>query len=807
MPRRRAGRRAGRRGAVRGLALLLALLAWLAVAGVGGPLVGRLSEVQRNDNASFLPETAESTEVSELSAQFADDESLPFFVLVERDGGLTPADQEALAAFVEQVPDLAAGSGSGGPAVGELLTDQPVSAVPSQDGEAALVVVPLDTDAAERLVDGESAIYAVAEGLRQGIDELLATEGLEAYVTGPAGVLADFVTAFSGIDGRLLQVTLAVVFLILLLVYRSPVLPVAALLSALFALAAAGGVIYPLADSGVIDLNGQSQGILFILVVGAATDYALLLVSRYREELHDHDSKYAAMRVAWRGALEPIVASAATVVLGLLCLLLADLGSTAGLGPVGALGVTASMLSVLTFLPVLLLWPVILLVLILVGAAAGVGLAVGGVALAGSLAVVALVVLAVLGLLRRRASGEGRHRAGSHGDLARSRPWYARPPSGRWLFWPRMPRPDHVHPSELVAGDEARGLWSRVARLVGRRPRVVWLLTAGALAVLAAFAPTFDAEGTQQTDIFLDQVESVTGQEVLAEHFPAGSGSPALVLAPAEELDAARQVVSGTPGVESVAVTTDAPPGAPPGTGDPRVEGGLVELEATLEPAADSPQAEDVVADLRERLDAVSRDALVGGSTAANLDVRNASDRDLRVIVPSILVVIFVVLVLLLRSVVAPLLLVAANVLSFAATLGVSSLVFDHVLDLPGADPAIPLYGFVFLVALGIDYSIFLMTRVREESQRRGTRTGVLVGLAVTGGVITSAGVVLASTFGALATLPLLFLLQVAFIVAFGVLLDTLVVRSLLVPALCHDIGPRVWWPARLARQDGGGAR
>jgi RND superfamily putative drug exporter len=318
----------------------------------------------------------------------------------------------------------------------------------------------------------------------------------------------------------------------------------------------------------------------------------------------------------------------------------------------------------------------------------------------------------------------------------------------------------------------------------------------------AAFVPTFQASGVSQTDTFRTDVDSVIGQRVLAQHFPAGSGSPAVIIAPGEDLARVVDVTEKVPGIAQVTVLRQQPgaAGAGAATGAPVVVDGRVQVRAVLQPAADTPQAQAVVQRLRTAVDQVGTDVLVGGQSAINLDVRTATDRDLRVIVPAVLVVILLVLALLLRSLVAPLLLVVANVLSFGATIGVSALVFNHLLDLPGADPAIPLYAFVFLVALGIDYSIFLMTRVREESRRRGTRTGVLVGLVVTGGVITSAGVVLAATFGALATLPLLFLLQIAFIVAFGVLLDTIVVRSLLVPALAHDLGRRTWWPSRLSR-------
>jgi putative drug exporter of the RND superfamily len=785
-----------KRGALRGLVVLLLVGAWLGIAAVGGPLVGRLSEVQDNDNANFLPSTAESTEVSRLAAGFAENQALPYVAVVERTGGLTTADLAAVAAWAEGVPDVEVEAADGA-RVGDFLTGDPLVPVPSEDGEAVLVAVPLDADqAGDTIGDGEGVVFAVAEALRADLvtDVAPPDEGaaLQAWVAGPGGVLADLVTAFEGIDGRLLQVTLTVVFVILLLVYRSPLLPFAALLSALFALSLAGLAVYPLAAAGALDLSGQSQGILFILVVGAATDYALLLVARYREELHDTDSPWSAMSRAWRATLEPVAASASTVILGLLCLLLADLGSTRGLGPVGAIGVAGAFLAVLTFLPVLLLVPVLLLTLLLAGVAAGLGAVVAGGAgaLAGALVVVLAVV--VLGVQRWRALHGGA--LGAHG----APPWYARVPASRWLFWPRVPRTDHVHAEDAVGG---RSLWGRVAGLVGDHPRRVWVVTLAALLGLSAAAPTFAASGIRQTDVFRDRVDAVVGQEVLERHFPAGSVAPAVVVAPAGDAADVAEAAAAVPGVVGVDVTTEAPPGAPPGTGEPLVVDGLVQLQAVLEPAYDSPEAEAVVADLRTSLDDVSRDALVGGQTATNLDVRDASDRDLRVVVPAVLVVILVVLIPLLRSLTAPLLLVAANLVSFAATLGAAAIVFNVVLDLPGGDPAIPLYGFVFLVALGIDYSIFLMTRVREEAHRRGPRPGVLVGLAVTGGVITSAGVVLAATFGALATLPLLFLLQIAFLVSFGVLLDTLVVRSLLVPAIAYDLGRRTWWPGRLARR------
>lgn len=706
------------------LVALLVVLVWFGVSGVGGPLVGRLSEVQKNDNASFLPAQAESTEVMNEVARFSESEALPFIVVMEGKGAVTPQQQQAAADFVRQLPGLRLPKLGGDHSLGDYLTETPRVAIPSKDGQALLLVVPVDAKKAAEPYGDTTPLFEAADELRAAARTAVAPSGLTTYVTGPGGITADLVTAFGGIDGILLLVALSVVFLILLVVYRSPILPFAVLITAVFGLALAALAIFPLARDEVIGLSGQSQGILSILVVGAATDYALLLVSRYKEELHDHDSTWVAMKRAWRGAVEPIVASGATVILGLLCLLLSDLGNTSGLGPVGAIGIAGALVSALTFLPAVLLL------------------------------------------------------------------------FGRSIFWPAIPRLDHVHAQDKIG---TRGLWGRVASMVGQHPRRTWVLTLAGLLAAAAFLPTLKAEGITQSQIFLNEVESVTGQEVLAKHFPAGSGSPVQVVSPQAKASEVVAVLSREEGVNDP--YAGLAPGAPP-----KVVDGTVVVQATLTAAADSPEADDVVRRLRADLDAVGDEVLVGGQTAMNLDVRDASNRDLRVIIPAILMVIFVVLALLLRSLVAPLLLVAANVVSFAATMGVAALAFNHVFDFPGSDPSTPLYGFVFLVALGIDYSIFLMTRVREETTRIGTRRGILVGLAVTGGVITSAGVVLASTFSALAILPLLFLAQIAFIVAFGVLLDTLVVRSLLVPALAYDIGPRIWWPSRLSRADTGAA-
>ncbi len=677
----------------------LVVLAWLAIAGFGGPYAGKLSEVQSNDNASFLPTNAESTQVLRLQRKFTGKQTDPALVVYVRASGITPRDMKAAAADARRLDRSSA------------VVDRVVGPLPSKDGKAIELVVPLSNQLGSSITDVVNRIRSQAASR--------APTGLATYVTGPAGLAADFVNAFSGIDGILLGVAVLGVLIILALVYRSPILPFVVLISSMFALAAASVIVYVLADNGLITLNGQTQGILFVIVVGAATDYALLLVSRFREELREQVSRFDAMRRALRQSSAPIVASGSTVILGLLCLLVSSLNSTRGLGPVGAIGIVCSLLAALTFLPA------------------------------------ALVLL------------------------------------GRAAFWPLRPHYGSEHSWN-------RGIWDKLSRLIARRPRRVWLITAGCLVAAAAFLPTFRAGGTPQSDVFLSPQPSVQGQTVADRHFPAGTAAPAVIVGPADRLGRITTAVRSVPGVASVSVLTTRGPGAP--GGPPKVVNGLAEVQATLRASADSQAAEDTVTSLRDAVHRAAPTAKVGGFTAIQLDTLSNSRRDLYTIIPIVLAVIALVLCLLLRAVVAPILLMLSVVLSFAATLGVSALVFNHALGFAGADPAVPLYAFVFLVALGIDYNIFLMTRVREESVHRGTKEGTLRGLAVTGGVITSAGIVLAATFSALAVIPLIFLAQMAFIVAFGVLLDTFIVRSLLVPAVSYDIGDAIWWPGRLSR-------
>lgn len=724
-------------GAPRWLRVLLPavlILLWLTAASIGGPYFGKVSEVATNDQTSFLPASADATEVQAALDGFREGDDIPALVLFVRDGGITDADRSAID---EQLSELSSTEG---------VADGVSPAIPSDDGDAIEVFVP---------ISGDAEVGDVVEALRAQLAEA-APAGLDVFVTGPAGFTADLTDAFAGIDGILLLTALGAVFLILIVVYRSPVLPFLVLGTSLFALCTALLTVWWLAKAGIVLLNGQVQGILFILVIGAATDYSLLYVSRYREALRDHERRWDATWAALRGSFEPIVASGGTVIAGLLCLLLSDLNSNKALGPVASIGIVFSVLAALTFLPALLL------------------------------------------------------------------------ACGRTSFWPLRPKFGSEHRVGASTDDDAAvpttGLWGGIARLISRHARVVWIGSTLLLLVASLGVFQLKADGVAQSDLILGASEARDGQAALGEHFPAGSASPVYVLA--READAADvigiledadglddvQALSGdtATGTASASVSDGeavftAPPTGPPGTpaasAEPTVDDGRIVLQATLDAAPDSTVAEDAVRQLRADLDAeVPSHTPVGGVTATAIDSNDASIHDRNLIIPVVLAVILLILMLLLRSVLAPVLLILSVVVSFGAALGVSALVFNHVLGFPGADPSVPLYGFVFLVALGIDYNIFLMTRVREESLRVGTRAGVLRGLAITGGVITSAGLVLAATFAALGVIPILFLAQIAFIVAFGVLLDTIIVRTLLVPALSHDIGGAIWWPSKLAK-------
>ncbi len=774
------------RGAV-WLAVAVAI-GWLLIGSVAGPLSGKLSEVSSNDNASFLPASAESTLVANEQAAFAEGDSLPVLIVLTRADGapLTPEDASAAAAFAESIPGLPVEEAT----IADYVDPGPIVPIPSADGKALLVNVPLNGEkAGENTASGELALAVITESIR---DAAVSVPGLQVNVTGPAGILTDLVAIFGAIDTTLLGATALIVAIILIFVYRSPFIWVIPLLGSLMALSAASAIVYVLAKNEILVLNGQSQGILTVLVFGAATDYALLTIARYREELHHHALHTDAIKAAWRGTVEPIVASAATVVIGLMCLLLSELNSNRSLGPVGAAGILGALVVMLTFLPALLAIPSVVLPVLafLVPTVIGLGLSlvvdvsVGPfAAVGGLLALVTIVAWIGFGVMRIRRP--------EWGPFSRTKF-----PPGRWAFWPKVPREDDVD-------ERLSGIWSRLAGGIGRRPRSTWIVTALVMLVFAGFSLTLKADGITTTEAFVNETDSVVGQGQLAEHFPGGLGTPAIIVANESSLDDVVAAATATDGIAAVTPYTGAPPGAPATDLPPKVVEGRVLLEVTLAQAADSPEAIDTVSTLRENLRAVDgADALVGGQTASQLDVDTASLRDRNLIIPVVLVVIFLILMLLLRSIAAPVLLIGTVVLSFFATLGVCAIFFTHVFGFAGADTSFPLFAFVFLVALGVDYNIFLMTRVREESIKLGTRPGILKGLTVTGGVITSAGIVLAATFLVLGVLPLVFLREIGFAVAVGVLLDTFIIRSTLVPALAYDIGKRVWWPSRLARAD-----
>jgi putative drug exporter of the RND superfamily len=769
------------------LAVIVAV-AWLAIGSVAGPLSGKLSEVSSNDNASFLPASAESTLAANEQATFAESNSLPVLIVMAREDGaaLTPQDTAAAAAFAQTIPTLKVEDGT----VADYLDPGPIVPFPSQDGKALLINVPLNADkAGENTPSGELSLAVITESIRTAAADV---PGLQVNVTGPAGILTDLIAIFGAIDTTLLGATALIVAIILIFVYRSPFIWVIPLLASLMALSAASAIVYVLAKNEILVLNGQSQGILTVLVFGAGTDYALLTIARYREELHHHAVHTDAIKAAWRGTVEPIVASAATVIIGLMCLLLSELNSNRSLGPVGAAGILGALAVMLTFLPALLAIPSVVLPVLafLIPTVIGLGLSfvvdvsVGPfAAFGGLLAGVTVVGWVVFGIMRIRKP--------HWGPFSRDRF-----PAGRWAFWPKVPREDE-------ADERLSGIWSKLAGSIGRRPRITWIATALVMLVFAAFSLTLKADGITTTEAFVNETDSVIGQDQLVEHFPGGLGTPAIIVANASSVDGVVAAAKATDGVADVAAYTGAPPGVPATGLPPKEVDGRVLLEVTLSDAADSPEAIATVQSLRDNVHAVEgADALVGGQTASQLDVDTASLHDRNLIIPVVLVVIFLILMLLLRSIAAPLLLIGTVVLSFFATLGVCAIFFTHVFGFAGADTSFPLFAFVFLVALGVDYNIFLMTRVREESIKIGTRPGILKGLTVTGGVITSAGIVLAATFLVLGVLPLVFLREIGFAVAVGVLLDTFIVRSTLVPALAYDIGRKIWWPSKLAKAD-----
>jgi RND superfamily putative drug exporter len=701
---------------------IVAIIAWLGISSVAGPTFGKLSTVQENDNAAFLPDNAESTLAGKVTVKFTDSSNDQIPTLLVFLGDVDPKKNPAKLIEIQNYLDKLGEKilpESGKPISSYIVPGFPIQAVPSEDGKAALANIALDSKIGEENIEEKPTLPILIEFIREDLKKNFEAKSLTTHVTGFGGIFADLFSAFGSIDTTLLLTTLIVVSIILIVVYRSPLLWILPLFTAVTALSLAGTLVYFLAKAGTIDLNGQSQGILSVLVLGAATDYALLLIARYREELHHHESRYDAMKVSLRGVFEPILASGSTVIAGLLVLLLSQLSGNRGLGPVGAIGIASAMITVLTFLPAL------------------------------------LVVF------------------------------------GRWIFWPKVPRFDDVD-------EQLGGIWAKIGAAVEKNPKRIWISTALVLTIFAGFSFTLKADGLANTEAFTTRTDSVIGLEKLGEHFPSGEGSPVEIVVKENDVTAATSALLTVANVASVEpiVAGQKIPGQP--IPPIKVVEGKVLLNATLKVAPDSVEARNTIPQIREAVHAVDKEILVGGGTAVQYDTDVASRQDNRLIIPIVLVIIGIILGLLLRSILAAGILLLTVVLSFMATLGVCQLVFEHVFGFAGADASFPLFAFIFLVALGIDYNIFLMTRVREEAMKIGTRKGVIKGLTVTGGVITSAGIVLAATFAVLGILPLVFLAQLGFAVAFGVLLDTIVVRSLLVPALVHVMGPKIWWPSKL---------
>ena len=663
---------------------------WAVVLALTLAPAGSLTGAQDNDAVAWLPGNAESTQVLHETEAFRSSDEITTVVVYERPSGITAADTAAVTSQMARFNAI------------EGVTRDAVGPIPAEDGQALQVIVPVDAE------DGGWELVADAVETMRTIS-VDSPDGLNVHFTGPGGYAADSSDAFSGIDGKLLYSAMTVVIVILLLTYRSPLLWLLPVISAVVSLTVAQAVVYWLATGPGLTVNAQTQGILTVLVFGAGTDYALLLVARYREELRRHEDRHEAMAFALHRSGPAILASGSTVIAGMLCLLFATMNSTRGLGPVAAIGIAVALCVMLTLLPAL------------------------------------LVVF------------------------------------GRWMFWPQRPTYGSPDPTRT-------GLWARVGSRIARRPRATWAVTALVLVVLSLGVLQLDANGLANKDSFYNTPDSVVGEQVLSEHFPAGAGQPIEVTANASQAGAVRDALAGTDGIVNVT--------------EPRVSGDIAYLEGTLTDAPDSAAAKDTVDRVRDSVHAVpGADAQAGGGTAILLDTQRAADHDTRVIIPIVLLVVVLILGLLLRAIVAPLVLVATVVLSFMAALGISALLFTHVFGFAGADVGLPLFVFVFLVALGIDYNIFLMTRVHEEAKTVGTHRGALIGLAATGGVITSAGFVLAGTFAVLGTLPVVAFAEIGIAVALGVLLDTIIVRAVLVTALNLDIDRNMWWPSALSRR------
>jgi putative drug exporter of the RND superfamily len=798
---------------------------FVAIFIAAGPanLPGKFEDAENNEATSYLPGDAESTHALDATEALQKGEIAPAVIVYRRDSGLTAADQKTIVEDVGRmteerfpgvIPDgetaasggkatasakqqaAPAGLPPGCAAEGTEVQGQPAGYAPfvgpvcSPDGKAAIVTAYINAEG-----EGERIVDPVKDWRDQITDE---SGGLEAKITGGAGFSADAIEVFEGINGTLLLAAVSLVIFLLILIYRSPMFWLIPLIAVLFAETLSRSLGYGISELGVT-INGQSSSIMSVLVLGAGTDYALLLVSRYREELHHTTDKHEAMRTALASAGPAIFASALTVIAALLCLLIAKVNGTSGLGPIAAMGIACAALSMLTLLPALLtifgrraFWPFVPHTpetapsideipnwsrrRIVEGSGFG---AISWVFLTCLLILVPLVLAVILitwivrhlfnPILRRLIGREIPSPVFGFLDRAVFTPYEI-----------RRHRLEH-------AVDATHGFWKRVGDRVAISPRRVMV---GSTAVLLIFCAGFAFFSTDLTseDSYRTEVESVEGQDLLDKSFPSGTTALTDVVVPnSADVESVRQSVAAVDGVEKVS-----PPVAegPPGT--------LV--QATLEPNPYSTTAFDLIEPIRDAADGAAPGTLVGGPTAVEFDVRDAAAWDSLVIPPIILLVVFLILIALLRAITAPLVLIGTVIISFLAALGVGYFVFDVIFGFPGSDPSLPLFAFVFLVALGVDYNIFLIARAREETIKHGSEQGILRSLAVTGTVITSAGIVLAGTFSVLAVLPLTFLTELGFVVAFGVLLDTFLVRSVLVPSIALTLGDKFWWPSSLSR-------
>jgi RND superfamily putative drug exporter len=794
---------------------------FLAIFIASGPanLPGKFEDAESNEATSYLPGSAESTAALDATESLQNGELAPAVIIYRRESGLTAADRRTIVEDVgkmteERFPGVVADgetAAAGGKRNGSEAEPVPAGAPPgcgsstttvpgqppgyapfvgptcSPDGKAAIVTA---------YIAGNGEGDRILDPVKAWRDEISDPGGdLEVKITGGAGFSADAIEVFESIDSTLLLAALSLVIFLLIVIYRSPFFFLIPLAAVVFAETLSRSIGYGVSELGVT-INGQSSSIMSVLVLGAGTDYALLLVSRYREELHRTADKHEAMRTALASAGPAIFASAATVIAALLCLMLAKVNGTAGLGPIAAIGIACAALSMLTLLPALLtifgrraFWPFVPHTPETAPSAEDIserarrGIVEGGGTgalarvIVASLLVLVLLPLVLLNWVLRRLSG-------------RRIPSLIVGPLDRAIFTPyeiRRRRLEH-------AADATHGFWKRVGDRVAAGPQRVML---GAIAVLLVCCAGFAFFSTELTaeDSYRTEVESVEGQHLLDKSFPSGTtGLTDIVVEDRADAQAVRRAVAQVEGVEAVS-----PPVAegPPG----------VLLHATLEPNPYSTEAFDLIEPIREAAHTIAPSTLVGGPSAVEFDVRDAAGRDSIVIPPIILVVVFLILIGLLRAVVAPLILIGTVILSFLAALGVGYFAFEFIFDFPGSDPSLPLFAFVFLVALGVDYNIFLIARAREETIQHGSEQGILRALAVTGAVITSAGIVLAGTFSVLGSLPLTFLTEIGFVVAFGVLLDTFLVRSILVPAIALTVGDKFWAPSELSRGRAGSSR